>query len=275
MVGRNVAKWLDELRSDESKIRLKAADHLLKTSEYYFDDKKVSPSEREAILGKIASSIHGDEYQIRLSVIHITTCLNIWNQTTRNLITVGLGDDNPSVLAHSVYAAGEYKNKASPLLGHLLKLTDHTDREVRWRIPWAICEIKQCPEGGLRKLLKLAQDDDYLVRMYALDAISSCFNSADSQIYKAVVKALKDEDASVRGAACRAIKRMEGNWRWVKWKLKSMIKHEAHGLQAEAILALCAHWPESTSDRRVNNWLKENSGLWWAQDLLDGKKVEP
>lgn len=273
MVGKNVQKWLGELTDSEPEIRLKAADNILKTSEYYFDNNKIARVEREQVLTNIASAIEAEEPRVRMSALHIAVIVKVWHPVTRKIINMGLTDSDDNVLAGAVYAAGAYKTDAGPMISDLLALADHPNREVRWRIPWALAQIRQCPEMGNYILIRLTRDNDHQVRMQAFAAISSCFDKADRQIYKCVVKGLKDRDDSVRGAACQAVGVLEHDWKWIRRKLKSMARKDVPGVQAEAILALCRQWPSCASDKQVNAWLQENSGYWWAKDLLDGKKL--
>lgn len=114
---------------------------------------------------------------------------------------------------------------------------------------------------------------DYHVRMEAFYAIAACFDAANPSVYKAVVSGLKDKDPSVQAAACRAVAELEADWKWVKWRLRFLARSKARGIQLDAIIALCVNWPEMVTNRRIREWLEENSGYWWAQALLDGKSA--
>ncbi len=53
MIGPNVSHWLEKLKFGNQEEKNKSANHLLGTSEWYFDDKKVSSEEKLKIVNDL------------------------------------------------------------------------------------------------------------------------------------------------------------------------------------------------------------------------------
>jgi len=157
MIGKNTAKWIEQLQGNDSPIKRQAAEHLLGVSEHYFEHKSISISERESALKRIEGSIFSDDPRVRQSVIYIATILRVWNRITEQLIERGLRDRDSLVLSSALYAAACYKESVIPLLKPILDQSEHLDREVRWRVPWAIREIQACPPDGQARLIGLTR----------------------------------------------------------------------------------------------------------------------
>lgn len=273
MIGKNVSKWLENLKSGTAEGKNKAANNLLGTSEWYFDDKKVTREERLDILNRLISIQNDPDPIVRNSIVYLIGILKISTESINRTLEKMLKDEIPEIQVSAVWAAGNLGKNSASLVPVLVSLSSHPDREVRWRIPWALREIGFVDNSLSKTLVALAKDKDSTARMYALDAIPFCLSETDSKVRKTVKSCLKDRDGSVRGAACRVIQKTDPDWKAVKSRLERLVKTDVHGVQLEAVLALCKQWPEMSRDPTINKWLNENKGYWWAENLINGVNI--
>jgi len=273
MIGKNVATWLEDLSGQNEKRAIKVAGHLLNTSENYFDDKKVSVVERTSIANQAIKLADNKNSEIRNCVAHLIAILNVWSEEIELTLKSLLNDADDSVATSSVWATGKNGKHSVDIIDSLVKLIDHPNREVRWRIPWAIIQIEPPLVGVKKALFALTSDKDNTAKMYALDALAACVSAPDKDIISLVKNGLKDEAGEVRGAACRLVKKIEGDWSLVKSDLEYTFKNDMHGVKRDAVMALCKRWPESVMSQDIKSWLHENQGYWWAVKLLSGEKI--
>lgn len=269
MIGKNVSRWLAELRSGAPEEKAKAATSLLKASKWYFNDKKVALKERLAIIDDLIPLKDDPERIVRECITYLIGLLQVSNDTVNDFLSKMLADEIPEVQIGAISAGASIGKGSSALVPILIRLSSHPNREIRYRIPWALKEIGWADDSLYEPLVRLSNDDDSTVRMYALDAIPYCIKEIGPGIKEIVQNALGRKDESA-GAACRVIQKTETDWSDTRKILLKLVKEDA----PDAVLALCLQWPEMADDPVVNNWLKKNSGYWWAEDLLHGKSIE-
>jgi hypothetical protein len=69
------------------------------------------------------------------------------------------------------------------------------------------------------------------------------------------------------------VAKVPGDWSSIKRRLESIFARDNDAIQADAVIALCTRWPESINNPKLNSWLQENSGYWWAERLLAGERI--
>ena len=268
MIGKNIASWLDDFSGPDEKIRIKVSGYLLKISEYYFDQKKVSSKDRLEIADGVILNAKNNDPEVRTCVAYLLGILKIWSPEIESTFRLLLNDTNNNVQVRGLWALGNIGSPSVPLTEAILELVDHPNREVRWRVPWAISQIKPTQALVKEALFKIALDEDSTARMYAFDALAVCMDTLDKQLISLVKDGLQDNAEEVRGAACRVVSQVEGDWSKLKSNLESLFKKDVHGNKLEAVLALCKRWPDCVNKQPIRKWLKENDGYWWAEKLL-------
>lgn len=268
MIGRNVSNWLEKLKSAPPAEKNKAAHRLLAISEWYFDDKKITPGERVEIAKDLVPSQNDPDPIVRKCVVYLIGVLKTSTGPVRGLLASMLQDENEQVQLSAIWASGRLGKESASLIPILASLSKHPNRDTRWRIPWALKEIGIKDNSLSKVLLDLSKDRDPTTRMYALDAIPYCIGEIDSKIKRVVKAALKSKDESA-GAACRVIQKTGTDWKSTKTRLMKLVKRD----NLEAVLALCIQWPEIVNEPTIKKWLNDNSGYWWAENLLKGKRV--
>ncbi|MBW2962925.1 HEAT repeat domain-containing protein [Mesonia aestuariivivens] len=269
MIGRNVSNWLEKIKSGNTEEKNKSANHLLGTSEWYFDDKKVASAERLEIVKDLIELQNDSDPIVRKCVVYLIGVLKMPSKSVNSLLAKMLKDEDEKVQISAVWASGNLGKESAPLIPILSSLSKHQNREVRWRIPWAFKEIAMIDNSLSKVLIFFSKDKDSTARMYALDAIPYCINEIDSDIKKAVRTALKSKDESA-GAACRVIQKTKFDWKNTIKRLMKLVKED----NLDAVLALCIQWPEMVNEPIINKWLNNNKGYWWAKGLLNGESVK-
>ncbi|MBT8185070.1 MAG: hypothetical protein KJN76_09520 [Eudoraea sp.] len=268
MKGSKVTTWLEVLKTGGQKEKNEVADHLLGISEWYFDDKKISSEKRLEIINDLIKLENNPDPIVRKCIVYLVGLLKTPAESINKFLAKMLMDENEGVQITAVWSSGNLGEGSAPLIPILSSLSKHPNREVRWRIPWALKEIAHIDNSLSKVLMDLSGDSDRTTRMYALDAIPYCIEEIDSKIERVVRSALKSKDES-SAAACRVIQKTRHDWKGSKRRLMRLVKND----ESDAVLALCMQWPEMVHEPLVNNWLKENSGYWWAKDLLEGKSI--
>lgn len=282
MIGRNVARWLEGLKSENPAQRSKCAEYLSKTSDSYFDDKKVAKDDRLRIIEVLSASVDDPDAEVRRCVAHLVGILKIWSASSKSMLSALANDSQAGVQATALWAIGRIGIEASELADIVVALRGHTDRKVRFRVAWAIRETKPLGETVLQALLMLANDTDSTTRMFAFDAIAECISDVEPQLLSAVATGLGDKADNVRAAACRVVARIEGDWSPVRSRIDRLFRirklarffgTQPHGVRLEALIALCERWPDTVHDPEINSWLVENDGYWWASKILAGERI--
>jgi hypothetical protein len=264
---------MNALSGPSSHRRTKAAGHLLQTSEYYFDGKKLDRIEREHLLWQLLALADDSDPLVREAVTRLTGLLNQWSDVTQRILGGALRDATTEVQAQAVSAVGTYKESAAPLLPDLLALANHPESDVRFRVAWAIPRLGIRSPSIMQILVGLSADVHRTTRMYAILALPYCLPGSGAEVFHLLAEALRDPAAEVRGQACMAIARIEHDWTLLRERLWDVFHSNLHGLQIDAIIALCRHWPELTRHEEISAWLNVNQGYWWVEDLLAG--VQP
>jgi hypothetical protein len=217
MIGKNIIKWLDEFITGPTDLQKVASLRLMKISDYYFDDHKVSIGERQSVVNRISVMITHTNPIVQECIASLIGKLQIWTIEVENMLDSLLSSESESVLINAVWATGSLKSNAKTLIPKLLKLHNYNSREVRFRVAYALKEIAQSNEAVRITLIKLTEDPDWLVRMYALEALSVCILAPDIEIEKVIVTLLDDKDQAVQagGLSC--------NW-YIKNNIKSSEK---------------------------------------------------
>jgi HEAT repeat protein len=267
MIGRNITKWLDDFATGPTDIQKVAAFKLMKISEHYFEDHKVSIEERKSVVNEI-SNITSTDPIVQECIASLTGMLQILTIEVENILDSLLSNKSESVLINAVWATGNLKSNAKTLIPKLLKLQNYNSREVRFRVAYALKEIAQSNEAVRITLLKLTKDPDWLVRMHALDALSVCILAPDVEVENVLVISLDDKDQAVQAGACRAIGMLNITSKAAKNKLILMAAE-----MSDALWALSKNWPELFYEQRFRKLLEANSGYPWANKLL--ANIEP
>lgn len=273
-VGSRFAGWMKDLSGPPSARRTKAAGHLLETSEYYFDEKKLDRTERDQLLSQLLALANDPDPSVREAVTRLAGLLNQWSEVAQRILGSALRDATVEVLASAVSAVGTYEESAAPLLRDLLALANHPESDVRFRVAWAIPRLGIRSPEVIEILVILSADVHGTTRMYAIQALPYCLPSSGVEVFHLLARALRDPAAEVRGAACMAISKIEHDWTFVRERLWDVFHSGLRGLQIAAIIALCRHWPELTQQEEVSAWLSANQGYWWVEDLLAGRQPD-
>ncbi len=263
MTGRNIAKWLDEFIAGPADLRKIAASKLMKISEYYFDDHKVTPEVRKSIVIRISTLLSSPEPIVHECIASLLGNLQVWTVEVKNILDCLLSNESESVLINSVWAAASLKSNAQTLVPKILTLQNHNSREVRFRLAYALKEIGLSDQNVRMALLKLANDADWLVRMYAFEALSVCISIPDKHVERVLIRALDDSDQAVRAGACRAIGILKVTSKAAKRKLTLMAPEIR-----DALWALSNNWPELLHERDFRKLLEANIGYYWVDELL-------
>ena len=269
MIGRNVSNWLEKLKSENPDEKNKSAGHLLGVSEWYFDDKKTTSEERTEMVRALVQLQNDADPIVRKCVIYLIGALKTPAESIHTLLAGRLRDENEKVQITAVWTSGKLGKASASLIPILASLSEHPNHEIRWRIARAFKEIGVFDHSLSDVLIDLSKDKDRTTRMYALDTIPYCIKEIDPGIKRVVETALKSKDESA-GAACRVIQKTKADWKGTKTRLMKLVKNN----NLEAVLALCVQWPEIVNEPIVNKWLKNNTGYWWAKELLKGKHVK-
>jgi hypothetical protein len=262
-LGARVEKWLTQLTDPLSKERLKAAERLSKTSEFYFHERRITSSDRYEVICGICPFSTDVETPVRACVAQLIGLIREWHAEVKAALGLLLQDTEPTVLIPAVWAAGAIGSHAAPLVSKLLLLASHPNRDVRWRVPWTLSMLKVGDVKVATALVQLAVDQDYLARMYAFDAMAGC-QVDPSTVFDAVVHGLDDDDCAVQAGACRAIASISHDWTPLEPKLFELFR-KGH---LDAVIAICKNWPHKIHDPEINGWLQKNRGYWWAENLL-------
>jgi hypothetical protein len=263
MIGKNIIKWLDEFITGPTDLQKVASLRLMKISDYYFDDHKVSIGERQSVVNRISVMITHTNPIVQECIASLIGKLQIWTIEVENMLDSLLSSESESVLINAVWATGSLKSNAKTLIPKLLKLHNYNSREVRFRVAYALKEIAQSNEAVRITLIKLTEDPDWLVRMYALEALSVCILAPDIEIEKVIVTLLDDKDQAVQAGACRAIGTLKITSKAAKNKLILMAAE-----MSDALWALSKNWPELFYEQRFRQLLEANSGYPWANEQL-------
>lgn len=272
-VGSRFAGWLKDLGATPSARRTKAAEHLLATSEFYFDEKKLDANEREQLLRSLVSFASDDDPVVREACVYIAGLLHLWSDLTERLIRLALRDSEPKVQAMAVFTTGQLGTAAAPLVRDLLGLSSHADERVRFRVAWALPRLGVRTGEVVAALSELAGDTHRTTRMYAVDALPYCLHTSAEFISDVVSTSLDDSAAEVRGAACRAIARIDHDWSRFLDRLWTIFRSDVHGNQSEALVTMCHRWPNLTNRPEISAWLSANPDYWWVEDLLAGRPL--
>ncbi len=267
-IGKRVAKWLGEIVGPPSSRRKKAAEHLLDTSEYYFDGNKVSAQERQQVLDGFASLVEDPDSLVRRAIAQITGLMKYWSNQTEEILSKLLQDPDSGVQTHAVWACGHIGAPASPLLPHLTRLAEHPDREVRWRVPWALAEIASPQSSASQCAVLLLKDDDPTVRMYALAAVGACVREPSADLLDTVAEYLQDHAPEVSAAACRTLVALEDTRDSTVSALRTIVATRATRVSLDAVYALTKLDSHALDFAPARHWLETNRGYWWVDDLL-------
>lgn len=81
-----------------------------------------------------------------------------------------LDSKHDRTLMCAIWAIGTFKSKAAAATEALLKLTAHTNRDVRWRAVWALGEIEPSERAVSERCISLFDDSELVVREHAVRA---------------------------------------------------------------------------------------------------------
>jgi len=269
-VGSRVAMWLEQLHGPPSDERRRAAERLLKTSEFYFYKGKITSAERNEVIRSVSPLSTNPDTLIRKCVAQLVGLVREWSTDTEFVLRQLLEDGETAVLAPAVWATGHIAVPAASLVPQLVRLAQHPDFEVRFRVPWALGEIKVSNSDVVSALIRLVSDEDRTVRMFALDAMAQC-NADPSSVFHTVRSAFNDAAEEVQCAACRVVAALPHDWSLVEPELWRLFRRHS----IDAVRAICNNWPERIHESEINAWLQVNRGYWWAEDYLSGISRSP
>ncbi|NNE79939.1 MAG: hypothetical protein HKN18_06660 [Silicimonas sp.] len=266
LFGEKVASLLKELQSDDSSVRQRAAEGLLRAETYDFKTKGVSEDDqREAALALVLRA--KDEIaEVRAAVAYCLGCLGGQPIDSISVLSELIADKNDNVACNALWAAGEVKYRDSDVVRAIVERHQDKSRDIRFRVAWALAQLS-LPNNDVHSAIdKLVRDRDSTVRMYAIEACSNCDHP---RIQKLVKRALSDRAGEVRGAGCRAIGSNDLPWDRHKKRLLSLAKRDHHGVKLEAVHALITRWPVLTKNPDIRSWMLANTGYWWVEDALE------
>ena len=269
MIGKNVANWLNDLGTADRLRQIKVAEYLLGTSEYYFDDKKVSTEDRVEIIRSIEHLASHEEVEIRKCVGQLVGLMKTWSDSTFNILNKLIIDIDGQVQATTVWAIGNIGNSDNQIIEMLLTQKAHPNREVRWRVPWALKELKANGNNVVNSLIELTKDVDDTASMYAFDALAVSNPEINDELISTIQFGLKHNSS----AACRVVAKVIGDWSEIKRDIEKAFEASLPSGNLDAVIAICNNWPESVNDPEINRWLKENEGYWWTEKLLAGERI--
>lgn len=271
MIGKNVSKWLKELVGTDAVSRDKAVVNLSKTSEHYFDDKKVTPGERATVLSSLVPLSNDPQTSVRVCVVQLVGLMRLWTSDAELILRNSLSDPEPKVRTVAVWATGHIGEHSKSLVSNLLAVARDQDREVRWRVPWALGRIREWNVDVRKEVIRLTRDPDELTSQKSYEAILRCCAENDPEIVSVVKNGLSESRRIGAAEAAEVVAVIDGDWTAVKQQLEKLLGSGVHGYEAAAIRALCRRWPEMVRDKRVNAWLESNRGYWWVDSLLAGE----
>jgi len=82
------------------------------------------------------------------------------------IVQQALGDRSCSYLPTLLYLIGSNPESFEGIGESLLPLASHPDREVRWRVAWAISKMKQRDSHMMQAIKILARDPDSTTKVY-------------------------------------------------------------------------------------------------------------
>jgi HEAT repeat protein len=269
MIGKNVANWIKDLRTADTLRKLKVAKYLLGTSEYYFEDKKVSVEDRIEIIESIEFLASHEAVEIRKCVGQLVGLMKTWSDSTPIILGKLIDDFDDQVQATAVWAIGNIGNNDRGLIEALLSKKAHSNREVRWRVPWALRELEANGDNVVSALIELTKDTDDTTIMYAFDALAT----SNAVINESLLLAVKHGLENNSSAACRVVAQVIGDWSTIRKDLENVFESSLPSGDLDAVIALCNNWPESINAPKIKHWLKENDGYWWTEKVLAGERV--
>lgn len=267
-LGKRVQLWIDALHGPKSTRRTKAAASLRRTSEHYFDDKKLAAHERRDLLRALEKLVPDEDPAVREVAGLFTGYLKHWCEETERIVSTLLRDAEPAVRKSALFAAGQLGESATSLVAHVVELARDPDEDVRWRVAWALREVKCANNAACACLRQLSDEEDVITRMYAVEALPGCCGCAPN-VCDLLVERLTDPTPQVRGAACRALAKTGDARSSTLRALHALVEEQASGVKCDAVYALTRLDPRSVEEPRVRAWLEGNRGYWWVLDLID------
>ena len=270
-IGSKVQGWLDSVLDVASPKREKAAELLGGTSEFYFDNNKVSAAERAELTEKLLPLASDPSAEFRTCAAQLVGLMACRCSASIALLSTSLRDDAETVTTAALWACGRLKNYSQPLMPAMLAHANSAHESIRWRLAWAVGESGIRAADVVAGLRRLLADQSYLVRMHAVQAIAGCSTFECGWVVGAVGGTLSDPDPSVRGAACDAISKTPADWSAYRQTLRDLLSDPAPGVQAAAAHAMLKFAPEA-NEPRLRAWLEANAGYWWAEEALANLK---
>ena len=265
LIGEKVASLLKELQSDDSYLRQRAAEGLLKAATQDFRTKGVSDKDRHQAVISLGLRTKDESDEVRAAVAYCLGCLRSKQVDSIDILLELIADESDQVASNAIWAASEVKITNSEVIGAIIARHKDKSRDIRFRVAWILAQLSLPYYEAHSAINKLTKDRDCTVRMYAIEA---CSNSGHPHIQKLVKRALSDRESEVRGAACRAIAANELPWENLKKKLLSLAKRDVHGVQLDAVHALITRWPEITKNSDIRKWMLDNTSYWWVEDAM-------
>lgn len=260
-----VDKWLEELHTGTPKRRDIASKNLSSLSEHYFSDRKVPVSVRDELVEELHSLRDDEQVEVRKCVAQLVGLAKHQSIQAEELLMHLLTDIDPGVRSTTAWACGFIGKASQQLWQSLVSCTGDAERDVRWRVVWALQEIRPAQKVDDGMLLRLFDDSVDLVRLYGIKLASRCVPCPSAAIVEAISAALDKVDSGTV-QACDAIAAMSADWDHVRPRLISLVLSEYHGVQAGAVRALLARFPGSRDWPEVSKWIADNPGYWWTQD---------
>lgn len=249
--------------------RAKAAEDLLATSDYYFDNKKIGRDERLEILRQLLPLVTDEDPIVRRAVAHIAGLLKVWSEDITLPMSDLLSDNDVDVRITAVWACGSIGSLASACMPTLTALATDDESGVRWRVAWTLSQIATPDRTAFDCAGKLMEDTDSLVRMYALDAFTASTDDLSEIDIDRVIAMLDDPELRVAASAARALSRIGDKRPSTISVLREIVS--THGSMSTLDVVHCL----TVVDENVLDfpparaWLEENEGYWWVDDLLE------
>jgi hypothetical protein len=266
-IRKQVNQWLADLAGRLGPRREEPVHRLRATSEHDFDSRNARPEERQRVLDILKPPAGHAERAAAAWRTAVLACAKPWDATTENILRRLLADSDPAAAVAGVWACGRMGSHAAVLLPELLRHAQHGDREIRWRVPWAISRIRPDGAAVAQRLLPLLEDRDDTVRMYAVDAVTASSGAPD--IRDAVARKLADPAGEVRAAACRGLARLGDSRATTFTELRKLVETDLHGVALEAAYALAQLGDNVLEQPGVRSWLEQNRGYWWVDELFE------
>jgi HEAT repeat protein len=222
----SIQKLQNQLKSNESQIRSKAA----------FELGKVGEPAKEFI-PELIKLLNDEDKIVRINTLYTLVSIGGSEKISTSQLIELLKDPNKTVRSNTAFAVAEIGEPARKAIPDLIRLLEDPDQGVRSNSVLALGQMSETGQESIPKLVKILEDSNGSIRGNALAALKR-LGGAEKVPSSQLIKLLNDSNRSVRGNAVDLLSDIKEPQKEVILKLIKLLKDPFRDVRSNAVFAL-------------------------------------